>query len=158
MVRIGISLYGIWPSKESEAYMGDMISLKPVLSWKTIIAEIKKLPKGAKVGYDCTEVLKKDSVIAVCPIGYWHGYPRALSSIGKVLINGEKAKILGRVCMDIIMIDITNIKNIKVGEEVVLIGKSESSEISADDISALIDGSSYELLTRINPLIKRIYI
>jgi alanine racemase len=157
MVRIGISLYGIWPSKESEAYMSDKISLKPVLSWKTIIAEIKKLPKGSKVGYDCTEVLKKDSIIAVCPIGYWHGYPRALSSIGKVLINGEKAKILGRVCMDIVMVDVTHIKNIKVGDEVALIGKSGTVEISADDISTLLDGSSYELLTRINPLIKRIY-
>lgn len=158
MVRIGISLYGIWPSKESEAYMGDKISLKPVLSWKTIIAEIKKLPKGSKVGYDCTEVLKKDSTIAVCPIGYWHGYPRALSSIGKVLINGEKAKILGRVCMDIVMVDVTHIKNIKVGDEVVLIGKSGTQEISADDISTLLDSSSYELLTRINPLIKRVYV
>jgi alanine racemase len=138
--------------------MGDKVSLKPVLSWKTIIAEIKELPKGSKVGYDCTEVLKKDSVIAVCPIGYWHGYPRALSSIGKVLINGEKAKILGRVCMDIIMVDVTHIKNIKVGDEVVLIGKTGTSEISADDISILLDGSSYELLTRINPLIKRIYV
>ncbi len=157
MVRIGISLYGIWPSRESEAYLGDKISLKPVLSWKTIIAETKVLPKGSKVGYDCTEILKKDSVIAVCPIGYWHGYPRALSSIGKVLINGEKAKILGRVCMDIVMIDVTHIKNIKVGNEVVLIGKSGVVEITADDISTLLDGSSYEILTRINPLIKRIY-
>ncbi len=158
MVRIGVSLYGIWPSKESEAYMGDKISLKPVLSWKTIVAEIKKLPKGSKVGYDCTEILKKDSTIAVCPIGYWHGYPRTLSSIGKILINGEKAKILGRVCMDIIMVDVTYIEKIKVGDEVVLIGKSGTQEISADDISTILDGSPYELLTRINPLIKRIYI
>lgn len=158
MVRIGISLYGIWPSRESEAFMENKITLKPVLSWKTVIAEIKKLPKGSKVGYDCTETLKKDSVIAVCPIGYWHGYPRALSSIGKVLINEEKAKILGRVCMDIVMIDVTDIKNAKVGDEVVLIGKSGINKITADDISTLLDGSSYEFLTRINPLIKRIYV
>ncbi len=158
MVRIGISLYGIWPSKEAELYMRNKVTLKPVLSWKTIIAETKKLPKGTKVGYDCSEILKKDSVIAICPIGYWHGYPRALSSIGNVLIKGEKAKILGKICMDIIMVDVTNIKNIKVGDEVILIGKSGLAEISADKISSILNGSSYELLTRINPLIKKIYI
>ncbi len=157
MVRVGISLYGIWPSKESQACCEGKISLKPVLSWKTVIAEIKKLKKGTKVGYDCTETLFRDSVVAVIPVGYWHGYPRALSSIGKVLVNGIFCKILGRVCMDIIMIDATDVKGAKVGDEVTLIGKSSKKEVSADYLSSLIDGSTYEFLTRINPLIKRIY-
>jgi alanine racemase len=158
MVRIGIGLYGIWPSKESYNYLKNKITLKPVLSWKTIVAEIKEIPKGSKVGYDGTNTVKRNTTLAVCPIGYWHGYPRALSNIGYVLVNGQKAKVLGRICMDIIMIDITNIKNVKVGNEVVIIGKSKNNEIKADDISKLIDGSTYELLTRINPLIKRFYI
>ena len=158
MVRIGIGLYGIWTSKEAESFMNKKIELKPVLSWKTLIGEIKELPKGSKIGYDSTETLEKNSKIAICPIGYWHGYPRILSGIGRVLVNGKKVKILGRICMDIIMIDISDVKNAKVGDEVILIGKSGKEKITADDVSNLADCSSYELLTRINPLIKRIYI
>jgi len=158
MVRIGISLYGIWPSKEAQAYCEDKIKLKPVLSWKTLVAEVKKMTKGTKIGYDCSETLDKDSIVAVCPVGYWHGLPRALSSIGHVLVAGKRCKILGRVCMDIIMVDITNTKGVKVLDEVVIIGKQGKSEIFADDIANLLDGSTYELLTRINPLIKRSYI
>jgi alanine racemase len=158
MVRIGISLYGIWPSREAQALYEGKIKLQPVLTWKTIIAEVKKMPKGTKIGYDCSETLEKDSVIAVLPIGYWHGLPRALSSIGHVIVNGQKCKILGRVCMDIIMIDVTDTKNPKVGDEVIIIGQDGKNEISASDIATLLDASAYELVTRINPLIKRIYL
>ncbi len=158
MVRVGIGLYGIWPSEETKISFENKFSLKPVLSWKTIVAETKRVKKDSRVGYDGAGVAKKDSIIAICPIGYWHGYPRALSNIGYVLINGKKAKVVGRVCMDIIIIDITDIKNVKVGDEVVIIGKSKNTEITADEISILLGGSTYELLTRINPLIKRIYI
>ncbi|MCX6717593.1 MAG: alanine racemase [Candidatus Taylorbacteria bacterium] len=161
MVRIGIGLYGEWPSKEIKDQIlkikDNKIKLKPVLSWKTIIAEIKKLPKGSKIGYDGTKILEKDSIIAICPIGYWHGYPRVLSSKGFVLVKGKEAKILGRVCMDIIIIDITDISNVKVGEEVVVLGKSGNKIIRTSDIASIFDGSDYELLTRINPLIKKFY-
>jgi alanine racemase len=156
MVRIGISLYGIWPSKESQAFYEGKIKLQPVLTWKTLIAEVKKIPKGTKIGYDCSETLERDSVVAVLPIGYWHGLPRALSSIGHVLVKGEKCKILGRVCMDIIMVDVTKVKNPKVGDEVTIIGRDGENEILASDIAELLDASTYELVTRINPLIKRI--
>ena len=158
MVRIGIGLYGEYPSKEIKEAVKDKIDLKPVMSWKTIIAEIKKLPKGSKIGYDGIKILERDSVIAVCPIGYWHGYPRVLSSKGFVLVKGKEAKILGRVCMDIIIVDITDIFNVKVGDEVVVLGKSGNKTIKASDISSIFDGSDYELLTRINPLIKKFYI
>ncbi len=157
MVRIGISLYGIWPSKEAKALYDDKIKLHPVLSWRTLVAEIKKFPKGTKVGYDCSEVLNRDSVVAVCPVGYWHGLPRALSSIGHVIVNGKKCKILGRVCMDIIMIDVTEVPKIKVQDEVTIIGRDKKQELTASEIADLLDGSAYELVTRINPLIKRIY-
>ena len=158
MIRIGIGFYGLWPAKEIESYFTDRILLEPVLSWKTIISEIKELPKGAKIGYDLTETLQKESRIAICPIGYWHGYPRTLSSIGFVLVGGKRARILGRVSMDMISINITDIKNVKVGDEVVLIGKQKKEKITINELANLSDTSHYEFITRLNPLIKRIYI
>lgn len=157
LVRIGIGLYGLWPAKEIESYFANKISLMPALSWKTIISEIKDLPKGSRIGYDCTETLQKDSRVAVCPIGYWHGYPRVLSSIGFVLVNDKRARILGRVSMDMISIDVTGIKNAKIGSEVVLIGKQGKEEISAGELANLSDTSHYEIVTRLNPLMKRVY-
>lgn len=158
MVRIGIGLYGLWSAKEIESYFANRIILSPALSWKTIISEIKTLPEGAKIGYDLTETLQKESRTAICPIGYWHGYPRALSSIGFVLINGQRARILGRVSMDMIVVDVSNIKKAKVGDEVVLIGQQGKEKISAGELANLSDTSHYEIVTRLNPLIKRIYI
>lgn len=158
MVRVGIGLYGIWPSDESRLFLQKKITLKPVLTWKTIVAEVKKIPKGSRVGYEGTKTISRDTTLAILPIGYWHGFPRILSNIGEVLIHGHKAKVLGRVCMDIIMVDVTDIKKVKVGDEVVLIGKQKKEEITADAISKKFNGSTYELLTRINPLIKRFYI
>ena len=158
IVRVGIGLYGVWPSRETENAFSNKFSLKPVLSWKTIIGEIKKVSKGSRVGYDGTEILEKDSTIAICPVGYWHGFLRELSCKAKVLVKGKKAKVLGRVCMDIIMIDISDIKGVRVGDEVVIIGKSGKEQIDVDEISSIISGSSYEFLTRINPLIKKFYL
>lgn len=157
MVRIGIGLYGIWPSKETEAFAKDKIKLQPALSWRAIISEVKKLPKGAKIGYDCTETLDRELVIAICPIGYWHGFPRAFSSIGRVIIGGEMARVLGRVSMDMLILDVTGIPHVKIEDEVTIIGKDGESAITIDSASGIIDMSSYELVTRINPLIKRIY-
>ena len=158
LVRVGIGLYGLWPSKEARAAFEGKIKLEPVLSWKTIVGQIKNLPKGSKIGYDLTETVNRPSRVAVLPIGYWHGFPRSLSSIGKVLINGKKAKVLGRVSMDMISVDVTDIKNVKIGDEAVLIGKSGKLEISADDMAYLSDTINYEIVTRLNPLIKRIVV
>ena len=158
MVRVGIALYGLWPAKETRAYLESKITLKPVLSWKTIIGEIKKLPKGAKVGYDHTETLERDSIIAICPVGYWHGYPRSLSCLGSVLVRGRVSKIVGRISMDMIVVDVTDCKGAKAGDEVTLIGYEGKHEISVEGLAEIIDASPYEFITRINPLIKRIYI
>ena len=157
MVRVGISLYGIWPSKETKDFAKKKFNLKPVLSWKTIIGEINNIKKGERIGYDFTDKLKVNSKVAVLPIGYWHGYPRALSSIGEVLINGKRAKVLGRICMDIMMVDVTKIKNARVGDEVTIIGCDGQEKITVDDIASKLKASPYELVTRINPLIKRLY-
>ena len=157
MVRIGIGLYGLWPSGETEAYAKDRIALSPILTWKTIVSEVKKLPKGSKISYDGTETLFRDSIVGVCPVGYWHGFPRSLSSIGRVLVNGEYAKILGRVTMDMIIIDLTDCGNVSVQDEVVLIGKQGKTTMTAEQFAVIADGSWYEIVTRINPLIKKFF-
>jgi len=158
MVRIGIGLYGLWPSKETKAFLQNKISLQPILSWKSLIAEIKKQPKGSRIGYDLTESLDKDGFIAIVPVGYWHGYPRSLSSIGKMLVGGKECKVLGRVSMDMICIDISEVKNPRIGDEVTVIGSDSSSSCSMEGISNIVDLSWYETITRINPLIKRFYL
>ena len=122
------------------------------------MGQIKNLPKGSSVGYDLTETLTRPSRVAILPIGYWHGFPRSLSSIGKVLINGKEAKVLGRVSMDMVSIDVTDVKNVKVGDEVILIGKSGKLEISVDDVAYLSNTVNYEIVTRLNPLIKRVMV
>ena len=143
MVRIGIGLYGLWPSTETKAFAEQNIKLLPVMSWKTIMGEVKRLAKGEKVGYDFTEELVRDSVVAICPIGYWHGFPRALSAIGKVLVGGVQCKVLGRVAMDMIIVDITDVKNPVVGAETAVIGRQGNEYIGAEDIARLNDASWY---------------
>ena len=165
MVRIGMGLYGYPPSPEAGIRNYELgITLKPVLTWKTVVAEIKEIPKGSYVGYDLTERVARKTKIAVLPIGYWHGYDRGLSIIGEVLVRGARTKVLGRVSMDMIVVDVTDIDNkikdkgqrIKVGEEVVLIGRQGKEAIWADELAGKIGTSQYEFLTRVNPLIKRI--
>jgi alanine racemase len=158
MVRIGIGLYGMWPSKETKLFAKDRLKLVPILSWKTLISEVKEIKVGSKIGYDSTEIAYSKMKIAICPIGYWHGYSRAFSSIGRVLVKGEEARVLGRVSMDMIVIDVTKIKGVEIEDEVVIIGKSDDAELKAEDVSQMIDMSYYEFVTRINPLIKRLYI
>ncbi len=157
MVRVGIGLYGLWPASEVEAFAKDWMKLKPALSWHTVIGEIKYLPRRSKVGYDFTEALAFDSTVAICPVGYWHGLPRALSSIGRVLVNGKRARIVGRVSMDMIVIDVSSCGKVRVGDEVVLIGRQGKEEVRAIEMAALADTSHYEIVTRLNPLIKKIY-
>lgn len=159
VVRIGIGLYGYWPSKESGIKNRESrMILKPVLTWKTIVSEVKTIPKGSYVGYDGTERVKRNTKIAVLPIGYWHGYDRGLSGIGEVLIRGRRAKVLGRVSMDMITVDVTAVSGVKAGDEAVLVGKQGKETIRADEIAEKIGTTHYEFLTRINPLIKRIAI
>ncbi|MDO8600437.1 MAG: alanine racemase [bacterium] len=159
MVRIGMAMYGYWPSEESRIKNKELrVTLKPVLIWKTVVAEIKKIPKGAYVGYDCTERVSRNTTMAVLPIGYWHGYDRGLSSTGEVLIRGKRARVLGRVSMDMIVVDATDISGIKVADEVVLIGKQGKDTVWGDAMALKISTSQYEVLTRINPLVKRIIV
>lgn len=158
MVRIGIGCYGLWPSEEAEHFCSRTITLSPVLSWKSVVSEVKAIKKGERVGYDLTQMLTHDSVLAVIPVGYWHGIPRLLSSKGRVLIHGKGAGIVGRVSMDMIVVDVTDIPKVKMGDEVVLIGKQGKQEIKAGELASYAATTQYEIVTRLNPLIKRIYI
>ncbi len=157
MVRIGIGLYGVAPSDEISRAHELKTKLKPVLSWKTIITETKEIPVGSGVGYDLTYRVQRLTRIAVCPVGYWHGYPRALSNTAVVLVHGRRAPVLGRVSMDMIVIDVTDIPKAKTGDEVVLIGTSGKEKVTATELARLAGTSDYEILTRLNPLMKRIY-
>ncbi|MDO8584591.1 MAG: alanine racemase [bacterium] len=156
-VRVGIGFYGLYPSKELRIQLPE-INLQPILSWHTIVGEVKTAKKGDYVGYDLVERLRRDSMLAVLPVGYWHGFPRALSGVGEVLINGHRARVLGRVSMDIVVVDVTGIP-CKFGDRVTLTGMQGKEEISAEEIAAAAGGASYyEYLTRINPLIERIVV
>jgi alanine racemase len=157
MVRIGIGLYGHWPSPEINKHYSDKFSLKPALTWKSIVSEIKQVPAGEGIGYDLTENFKSDSTIAVIPIGYWHGFRRNLSGIAHVIICGQKAKVIGRVSMDMIVVDVSKIKDVKIKDHVTIIGKDCNSEITAEDMATLSGTTTYETITCLNPLIKRVY-
>jgi alanine racemase len=155
MVRLGISQYGLWSSKEVfSAYKlqniqeGDLI--QPVLTWKTRVCQIKLVPAEHYIGYGCTYKTTKDTHIAILPIGYADGYDRGLSNRGYVLIRGKRAPILGRVCMNITIVDVTEITDVMLEDEVVLLGEQLNEYISADTLADLTGTINYEIVTRIN--------
>jgi alanine racemase len=162
MVRAGISMYGLWPSKETflscRLQKREPLLLKPVLSWKARVAQVKKVPRGAFIGYGCTYRASRVTILAVIPVGYYDGYDRRLSNSSYVLVKGKRAPLRGRVCMDFILADVTDIPGVEVEEEVVLLGKDGEESITANDLASLVGSINYEIVTRINPLIPRILI
>ena len=155
-VRLGIALYGVLSSPR-DTIISD-IKLKPVLSLKARIACVKQLHKGEAIGYGFTYKAAKEMQIATVTIGYGDGIPRELSNKGFVLINGKKAAIIGRICMDQLMIDVTGIQGVSCGEEVILIGKSGDSEILAADLADSIDTISNEILCQLGSRLGRVSI
>jgi len=153
MVRPGLILYGVYPSPN----MKEQIHLQPVLSWKTKILQLKNVPSGTSVSYGQTYVTKRESLIATLPVGYADGYPRLLSNRGEALVRGQRAPIAGRVCMDLTMIDVTDIRNVRQGDEVVLLGRQGGAEITADEFAAWANTISYEILTSIGTRVPRIH-
>jgi len=162
MVRLGIGMYGMWPSKET--YLSCILQerkplfLKPVLSWKTRIAQIKKIPKGAFIGYGCTYRTTRDTSLGVLPVGYYDGYSRYLSNASHVIIKGHRAPVRGRVCMNFILVDITDIPGVRLEDEVILVGSDGDEVIRVEDLAVLAGTINYEIVTRINPLIPRIIV
>jgi alanine racemase len=158
LIRLGLGLYGLWPSREtkiSAQEKGMKINLQPVLTWKTRVAQVKEVAKGETIGYGRTFTTARKTKMAVLPVGYWDGYDRGLSNQGQVLIKGYPAPVIGRICMNMMMVDITSIPRIKSEDEVVLLGKQGKEEITAEEIAQKIGTINYEVVTRINPLIPR---
>lgn len=154
-VRPGIILYGYYPSNEVNK---DIISLKPVMSLKTNVINIKKLKKGEYVGYGRKFVTKEDTMIATLPVGYADGYSRLLTGKAKVLVKGQFAPVVGNICMDQCMIDVSHIENVNVGEEVTLIGEDGGNSITAEELANLIGTISYEILCVLGKRVPRVYI
>ena len=161
MVRVGISLYGLMPSLETRlslSLMGKDFQLQPVLTWKTKIVHIQSVPAGVSVGYGSTFKTIYPTRVAVLPVGYYEGYDRRLSNQGYVLVHGERAPILGRVCMNMTMVNITHIQDAEIGSDVVLLGKSGNEEISADLLASLVGTINYDIVTRIQKDIPRVLV
>ena len=154
MVRAGITLYGLWPSEEVSR---DIIRLKPVLSLKSHIVYVKEIEKGTQVSYGGTYCAEEPMKIATIPVGYGDGYPRALSNKGFVLIHGKRAKILGRVCMDQMMVDVSDIDNVRDGDEVTLIGQDGAERITMEELGGLSGRFNYELACDLGKRIPRVY-
>ena len=155
IVRAGITIYGIYPSSEVER---DIVKLAPVMELKSHITYIKDVPAGAAISYGGTYVADKKRRVATIPVGYADGYPRQLSNKGWVLIHGKKAPILGRVCMDQFMADVTEIDNVKKGDEVTLLGRDGDEFISIEEMGDLCGRFSYEFACDISPRVPRVYI
>ncbi len=154
MVRLGIAMYGMYPS---EQVFKDNVKLKPALELKSHVTMVKMVPAGEAVSYGGTFVTKQDTKIATISLGYGDGYPRALSSKGYVLIRGKKAPIIGRVCMDQLMVDATDIQDIERNDEVTLIGNDGKNAITVEEISALAGTFNYEFVCDLNKRIPRNY-
>lgn len=154
-VRPGIILYGYYPSDE---VILNKIKLRPVMTLKTNIVHIKNLEKGQYISYGRKYVTSKEEVIATLPVGYADGYTRQLTGKAKVIINGQFAPVVGRICMDQCMVDVTHIKDVKIGDEVILMGEHNNLKFNADDIASLLGTINYEVVCMISKRVPRVYI
>lgn len=155
LVRAGIIVYGLYPSEEVDH---SLIKLRPVMALKAKVAFVKEVPAGFKVSYGCTYTTDKSTVIATLPLGYADGYSRLLSSKGSALVQGRRAPVVGRVCMDQIMVDVGHIPGVKVGDEAVLLGRQGDQEITADEVAAMLGTINYEIVCVVNHRVPRIYL
>jgi alanine racemase len=165
MVRLGISQYGLWPSRQTflsyrlaHPDEGGMNGLEPVLTWKCRVSQVKEVPAGRYVSYGCTYLTTRPTRLAVLPVGYSDGYDRALSNMGYVLIKGRRAQVRGRVCMNLIMVDVTDIEGVRPEDEVVLLGTDGKDRITAEDIGDMTSTINYEVVARIRNGIPRVVV
>ncbi|MCD8089230.1 MAG: alanine racemase, partial [Clostridiales bacterium] len=154
MVRAGIILYGYYPSDEVKR----SIDIKPVMSLKTHIGYVKPLAAGSSVSYGRTFTAKKDMKVATVPVGYADGYMRCFSNKARVIVKGCYAPIVGRICMDQFMIDVSGVPSVAMGDEVILLGEEKGLKIDADELAGLGDTISYEILCAVGKRVPRVYI
>ena len=155
MVRSGIITYGMYPSDEVDP---GRLALRPALQWLSRVTHVKTLPAGREISYGGTYVTKADTVVATIPVGYADGYRRNLSGKFYVLIHGQKAPILGRICMDQMMVDVTHIPGVQVGDRVTLVGADGDETITMEQISAQADSFNYEFVCGISRRVPRLYV
>lgn len=155
LVRAGIALYGLYPSQDVNK---EAVDLKPALEWCTHVAHVKWVEEGSLVGYGGTFVAPKRMKIATLPVGYADGYPRSLSNKGYVLIHGKKACLLGRVCMDQMMVDVTEIDRVIFGDEATLVGKNGDLEVTVEELAKLSERFNYEFVCDITKRVPREYV
>lgn len=161
MVRFGIALYGLWSSEElrrTTTVGKRSIELRPVLAWKTHIAQIKDVPSKTSVGYGRSYITDRPIRIAVLPVGYYDGYRRISKSKGFVLIKGQRCPIIGTICMNMMMVDVSVLPSVKAGDIVTLLGRDGMHEISAEELAENMQTINYEVVTQINPLLPRIVV
>lgn len=161
-VRYGISLYGIWSSAEVREVMNrrePMIQLSPVINWKTMVAEVKTVPSGEPIGYGLSERVHRETRLVILPIGYSDGFDRRLSSVGYVLMRGKRCRVLGRVCMNMTMVDASEVPGVELEDEVVIFGAQDKDRLTPEDWELFTPGLiAYEAVARIRIDIPRMLI
>ncbi|MTK12116.1 MAG: alanine racemase [Clostridiaceae bacterium] len=153
--RPGIILYGYYPSNEVDK---NQLSIKPVMTWKANVVHVKTLDKGEYIGYGRKFRTERKSIIATLPIGYADGYTRMMSGKAKVIINGKFAPVVGNICMDQCMIDVTDVGDVKPGDEVILMGSDGNLKFNADDMAAILGTINYEVICMVSKRVPRVYI
>lgn len=161
LARFGIALYGLWPSpgvRRAVTLGRQRVELVPVLGWKTTIAQVKNVTPGAQIGYGGHFVVNRPMRIAVLPVGYYDGYDRKLSNRGEVIIRGTRCPVLGNICMNMFMVDVSNVPAAKAGDTATLLGRDGMNAVTADDLAERCGTINYEIVTRINPLLPRLVV
>lgn len=167
LVRVGIAAYGLWPSTETWAAAlalpeqrdgrgGFLPELAPALSWRARVTQVKTVPAGAWVGYGRTYRCTHATRIAIVPVGYHEGYDRRLSNLGHALVDGVRAPVRGRVCMNMAMVDVSDAPDVSVGSVVTLLGRDGEERVSAEDLARWCGTINYEIVSRIHPIVPRV--
>lgn len=154
MVRSGIITYGLYPSEEVDK---SLLDIRPAMEWKTHVTHVKELEPGREISYGGTYTTKESRIIATVPVGYADGYPRCLSNVGKVIVRGQYANIVGRICMDQFMIDVTDIPGVQLDDIVTLVGTDGDASLSMEEVSNLAHSFNYELPCRVARRVPRVY-
>jgi len=162
LVRLGISLYGLWPSKEtfvSAVMLGrETLDLRPALTWKCVVAQVKSVPRGEYIGYGRTFRTSHETRLAVLPVGYYDGYDRGMSNLAHVIIGDHMAPVRGRIAMNMTVVDVTDIPDVEAGSEVVLLGRRGDNVLSSELLAQWANTINYEIPTRINDRIPRVLV
>ncbi len=161
LIRLGISAYGHWPSRETKVawildHGRDRVELHPVLTWRASIGQIQHVDRSESVGYGRTWTALRETRLAVLPVGYADGYTRSLGNRARVLVHGRPVPVVGRVCMNIMMVDVTDVPDASVGDEVVILGSQGDAVVSAEELAGMSGTINYEFLARISSGIPRI--